>query len=130
MWDILTVDISILRRAYPTAFIAIFDPSASEKPLFRLNSFESGANMIAHDVETLRQTLVEVVIPAGMNGGHYSCPYCQLGNLTEHDMWLHCPAYHINFPNEYPMSNVCPICLKQVNRPLQVTIGYLMSVNS
>eukprot|EP01033_Poteriospumella_lacustris_P000130 gene130-81_t len=103
---------------YSTAFIAVFDPDAAEQPVYRLQSFDAGVNMVAHDVETLRQILTEVVIPSGLNG-HFSCPYCNLGNLTEYDMWLHCPAYHINFPNEYPMSNVCPICQKQVNRPLQ-----------
>lgn len=113
------VDLFSLRRMYSTAFIAVFDPDAAEQPVYRLQSFDAGVNMVAHDVETLRQILTEVVIPSGLNG-HFSCPYCNLGNLTEYDMWLHCPAYHINFPNEYPMSNVCPICQKQVNRPLQV----------
>jgi 8-oxo-dGTP pyrophosphatase MutT (NUDIX family) len=119
---LLLVNVSLLRGTYPTSFIAIFNPSASEQPLYRLEAFEAGVNMVAHDVGTLRQTLTEVVIPAGMSGGHFSCPYCQLKNLSERDMWLHCPTYHINFPNEYPMSNICPICNKQVNRPLQVHI--------
>lgn len=117
-----------LRRSYPTSFLAIFDPSASEQPAFRLQCFDAGVNMVAHDVETLRQTLTEVVIPGGTNGGHLSCPYCNLGNLTEHDMWQHCPTYHINFPDEYPMDNICPICHKQVSQPLQVRIIVIISI--
>jgi hypothetical protein len=114
------VDISWLRRAYPTAFLAIFDPSASERPLFRLECFNAGANMVAHDIDSLLRTFHEAVIPAGTNGGRMTCPYCQLTNLTDREMWFHCPAYHINYPNGAPLSKICPICSKPVRQPMQV----------
>lgn len=120
------MDISWVRRAYPTSFIAVFDPSAAENPLFRFQCFEAGANMVAHDAESLAHTLQEAVIPAGNTGGHLSCPYCHLGNLSETELWFHCPAYHVNYPENMVSTNVCPICQKQVKQSLQVTLAFEM----
>jgi hypothetical protein len=116
----LIADISWIRKAYPTAFIAVFDPSASEKPNYRASCFDSGANMVAHDVPSLVRTIEEAVIPAGREGGRLTCPYCSLKNLSSKEMWYHCPAYHINWPNEQLVTNNCPICREQLREPLQV----------
>ena len=108
------VDLSWIRRAYPTAFIAVLDPSASENPAWRLNCFNAGANMVAHDISSLVKTITECVLHAGSNGGRLTCPYCQLTNLHEDELWRHVPAYHVNWPAEVPILNPeCPICNKR-----------------
>lgn len=116
----MIVDLSWVRRAYPTCFIAVHDPTAAEKPNMRSSCFEAGANMVAHDVKSLLFTLKQSVVPAGSHGGRLTCPYCSLHNLTETELWYHCPAYHINWPNEVFVTNECPICRDTVNGPLQV----------
>lgn len=90
--------------------------------MHRVHCIQAGANMIAHDSPSLVKTLVEAVIPAGLSGGRYSCPYCQLQNLSEEEMWFHCPAYHINWPNDVRISKICPICSREVNGPMQVSL--------
>lgn len=109
-----------IRRSYPTTFLAVYDPRSSQDPCFRLNCFDAGVNMVAHDVQSLLTTLNSSVFPAGRTGGNYSCPYCQLGFLSEKDMWYHCPAFHINMPNSQATGDVCPVCDKRLHGPLQV----------
>jgi hypothetical protein len=115
-------DISWIRKTYPTSFIAVYDPSASERASLRASCFDAGANMVAHDIESLLRTIEEAVIPAGSQGGSLVCPYCSLRNLSENEMWYHCPAYHINWPNEVPVTNNCPICRETLHEPLQVML--------
>lgn len=123
-YSFYTADLSWIRRAYPTAFLVVFDPTAAEKPLLRSQCIEAGANMIAHDIESIIQTMSEVVIPAGRQGGRFMCPYCKLSNLSEREMWHHCPTYHINWPNEVFVTKDCPICGVPLNQqPLQVIIS-------
>lgn len=100
--------------------MAIYHPLASESPLFRSHWFDLGVNMVAHDHLSLLHTLEEAVIPAGDQGGDYICPYCSLDNLSEKDMYYHCPAFHINWPNEKFVTTQCPICRVNLNEPLQV----------
>lgn len=76
--------------------------------------------MVAHDTDSLLRTIEEAVIPAGSDGGNLVCPYCSLRNLSESEMWYHCPAYHINWPNEVFVTKHCPICRELLNEPLQV----------
>eukprot|EP01035_Chromulina_nebulosa_P036172 gene36172-48695_t len=33
-----------------------------------------------------------------------------MGNLTELQLYFHCPAYHINWPNSVKLGKDCPIC--------------------
>ena len=117
-------DIIIIRRKHPQSFLSIFYPLASEIPLIRLQLFDVGINQVAHDIETLIITLKEDVlfeIPSSSYEPLYSCPYCKLNNLSEDQLWKHCPAYHIN-TNENNISNICPICQKELSTrdPLQV----------
>ncbi len=81
--------------------------------------------MVAHDAQSLLFTLKQAVVPAGSNGGKFTCPYCSLHNLTETELWYHCPAYHINWPNEVFVTNECPICRDKVHGPLQVRLTLL-----
>eukprot|EP01031_Cornospumella_fuschlensis_P026652 gene26652-32206_t len=116
------VDVSWLRRAYPTSFIAIYDPSAAFNPFFRLSCFEAGANMVGHDVASIATALTRAVLPPKGNGA-FTCPYCRLGGLTEGEMHMHIPTYHINWPYEVHVTSQCPICRKALHRtPLQVHI--------
>jgi hypothetical protein len=76
--------------------------------------------MVAHDVDSVLQTLDVAVTGAGRAGGRYSCPYCRMPNLSEREMFYHCPAFHINHPNDSKMDE-CPICRERLRGPLQVS---------
>jgi hypothetical protein len=113
-------DVSWIRRAYPTAFISVFSPSSVENPHYRLNAFNAGANQVVYDIETLMTTITEDVV-LGPLTGNYHCPYCGIRNMSEDELWIHCPAYHINWPNDVHVTNTCPICQLNLNsEPLQV----------
>lgn len=75
--------------------------------------------MVAHDMESLTQTLSQCVVAEELYGGRYICPYCKLEGLTEIGLWRHCPSFHINWPND-PSLNFCPICRQATHDPLQV----------
>lgn len=79
----------------------------------------AGANMVAHDYHSLKSTLSSVVLPLGSGGGEYECPCCQFHSLTEDELWLHMPAYHINWPNQVG-GVVCPICRDLIRKPILV----------
>lgn len=74
--------------------------------------------MVAHDVGSLIHTIEEAVLPAGSTGGNYICPYCSLRNLSEKELWYHCPAYHINA--EQVLMGNCPVCRQRISEPMQV----------
>lgn len=116
------VNLSWIRRAYSESFIVVLDPQAADRPHFRLECFDAGANMVAHDEVTLSETLHEAVLPAGRDGGRYICPYCGLRGLSEREIWYHCPTYHINWPNDVFVTDNCPICQHTLHEPLQVHI--------
>ena len=93
----------------------------------------SGANMIAHNMNDVRDALRQVgqqflqqpssslkshgtvpevsnVTSAGLattSPKTYTCPACGLGNLTENALHLHFPLYHSPQPN---YRSACPIC--------------------
>mmetsp|Transcript_11987 Transcript_11987/g.19804 ORF Transcript_11987/g.19804 Transcript_11987/m.19804 type:complete len:277 (+) Transcript_11987:432-1262(+) len=77
--------------------------------------------MVAHDISSILKALRVAVIPSGLSG-RYSCPYCPFRNMTERDIWYHCPTYHINWPTGNEMSAECPICRERLRTPLQVHI--------
>ena len=87
-----------------------------------MTCFDAGANMVSYDAESILKTLDLAVMSTGRAGGRYTCPYCDTTGLSERDMWYHCPAYHINFPNErgQDKSEECPICRERLRGPLQV----------
>ena len=114
-------DVSWARRAFPKAFIAIYDPSAAYNPELRLRYIDAGASMIAHDVDSIVVTLTKSVLHVGESGGSYTCPYCDFYSLTEKELRDHMPVYHINCPRDKG-SIQCPLCRKTVYKPLQVHI--------
>lgn len=116
-----SVDISWVRRSYPKTYIIIFQPNASTNPELRLQYFDAGANMVAHDVSSIINTLTTAVMNVGNNGGFYVCPYCDYHSLTEEEMWYHMPTFHINCKNESKRVQ-CPICQELTHDPLQVHI--------
>lgn len=117
---LLIVTLRWLRRTFPHTFLSVFDPSAAEDPCFRMACFDEGANMVAHDVNSLVSTLDIAVTGAGRSGGRFICPYCRMPNLTERDLYFHCPTFHINCSNNAGSNEQCPICDQQVRGPLQV----------
>jgi hypothetical protein len=114
-------DISWTRRAFSKAFIAIYDPSAAYNPVARLRYIDAGASMVAHDVSSILKTLTKSVLHVGMSGGNYRCPYCNFYSLTLQELRDHMPVYHINCPRDKG-SIECPICRKDIYKPLQVHI--------
>jgi hypothetical protein len=113
--------ISKTKEAFPMTFICIYDPSLATNPIRRLHLFDRGANMVAHDIQSLLKVLSESVLFSGECNGSYQCPVCGLEGLSETEFWLHLPAYHINVPNER-MARSCPICQRSTNKPLQVHV--------
>lgn len=102
-------------------------PEAATKPFYRLALTDAGCNMIAHDIESILKTLHDAVIftnIANSSSRAYRCPYCHLQNLTELEMWLHIPTFHVNFPSDSRINDErCPICFDEnYKRPLQVHI--------
>jgi rubrerythrin len=81
--------------------------------------------MVAHDYASLAETLTTAVTGAGRSGGRYTCPYCRMPNLTEREMYFHCPAFHINYPNNTEATDECPICRIRTRGPLQVKFQFL-----
>lgn len=120
LWPSCTASLHWVHRSFPMTFVAVFDPSSSEDPCFRMKCFDSGANMVSHDVHSLVHTLETSVLSIGRSGGRYSCPYCPATGLTERDLWYHCPAYHINVTNESVSDTHCPICETRTRIPMQV----------
>jgi 8-oxo-dGTP pyrophosphatase MutT (NUDIX family) len=119
--ELSELDVRCYRDRYPTSFIVFYDPPSSSDPHKRLNYFDWGVNMVAHDVVSIISILSDVVLPAGRNGGTLSCPDCGMSNLSSYDLWLHLPAFHINTPNE-TYARKCPICDKLARKPLIVHI--------
>ena len=117
-----------IRRNFPKAFLCILDPSVADDPRFRLTCFDAGFNMVSYETASIIKTIQECVMyilanPQHSHSTRYSCPYCNLENLTEDMMWYHCPAFHINSPNNARISH-CPICglnLRDTRIPFQVS---------
>ena len=115
-------DVKLIRKYFQTAFVVFYRPEAAFNPSMRLSLFEAGANMVAHDVESIIYTMHRAVLLNNhKRKGNIVCPYCGLGGLTEDDLWYHFPAYHINNPSE-SATLMCPICHQHHDDPLQVHI--------
>lgn len=110
-----------IRNTYPTSFVCIYDPGMMNNPFKRLQYFDNGINMVAHDIQSLLKVLNESVLFSGDNNGVYQCPICNLDGLTERELFYHMPTYHINIPNEC-VPQFCPICGPLTSKPLQVHI--------
>ena len=119
--SVRNADISWTRRAFVKSFIAVFDPSAAYDPATRLRYIDAGASMVAHDITSIVTTLTKSVLYVGLSGGSYECPYCNFYSLTLEELRDHMPVYHINCPRDVG-SVRCPICRKDIYKPLQVHI--------
>mmetsp|Transcript_20441 Transcript_20441/g.20561 ORF Transcript_20441/g.20561 Transcript_20441/m.20561 type:complete len:366 (+) Transcript_20441:151-1248(+) len=109
-----------IRIRQRSLFIALLRPSAAQDPAMRLSLFDAGANMVAHDVDSLIQTM-DLAVMNTARRGNLTCPYCGLNNLNEDELWHHFPAYHINW-SSFTTPYHCPICNEQTRDPLQVHI--------
>jgi len=96
------------RNANPQLFICVIDMRASESAVFRSNCVRYGANMVTSDSISLRQVLNTIGSRGDSGAGHFSCPYCQMPNLTEDELWQHVPLYHVNEAQTGPIQ--CPLC--------------------
>jgi len=77
--------------------------------------------MLAYDTTSIIQVLVKAVLNVGHHKGPYTCPYCGLNDLTHEELWHHCPAFHVNWPNSVYVTENCPICSMKLGKlPLQV----------
>eukprot|EP01084_Bolivina_argentea_P317388 550292_1 len=102
------------KKINPKLFICIIDIEASESAVFRTKCFNYGANMVTNDHHSLKQVL-NIIGNKGFNGpGDYICPYCQMNDLTEDELWHHVPLYHVN--DAQPGTIKCPICDEEKRR--------------
>ena len=97
-----------------TTFGVILSFTAARKAAIRQKAFDKGANMVTSDLHSLRDVLQKISQVTGQ--GSYTCPWCGMKDLTEDDLWVHGPLYHIAVPNN---SLHCPICRKD-RYPYQV----------
>eukprot|EP01100_Stratorugosa_tubuloviscum_P013233 TRINITY_DN6514_c0_g1_i2.p1 TRINITY_DN6514_c0_g1~~TRINITY_DN6514_c0_g1_i2.p1 ORF type:complete len:247 (-),score=111.64 TRINITY_DN6514_c0_g1_i2:26-766(-) len=76
--------------------------------------------MITHQYNVLLNALSDAFQIITSNG-IYTCPRCNLKNLTEDALWLHSPLYHSGEANEQIKNSfVCPICPKKLKNPYEV----------
>jgi len=54
------------------------------------------------------QRAIQLVHLQNSQPGRFTCPYCNLSNLSEDSLWHHCPLYHIQERNDLRIT--CPIC--------------------
>lgn len=114
----VTKSIQSIKSKWPSAFVIVAsEPAAASAPL-RQALFDSGANMVSSDLTSICNVLLRV---SKINGEIntlsildtaptlFTCPRCQLPNLSEDGLWEHFPIYHIAHTN-IPL--ICPICLK------------------
>lgn len=114
--------ISYARKKHPCAFIIVTHSRTCNDAAARLEAVRDGANMITElDCADLRQAL-DMVSGLGRDAGPYVCPYCHSKGFTQKDLWIHCPLYHINVPNnvQKQKNNCCPICMNIQSLPMMV----------
>jgi len=114
--------ISYARKKHPCAFIIVAHSRICNDAAARMVAVKDGANMITEldNAELLKA--LDMVSQLGRDIGSYVCPYCYAEDLTQKDLWTHCPLYHINVPNRVQKRsiNCCPICMKYQSLPMMV----------
>jgi 8-oxo-dGTP pyrophosphatase MutT (NUDIX family) len=112
------------RRRFPSCFVAVVVASpglAGELASLRLECYAHGASMFTSERLAL-DSAVTLVVRQASRPGRLTCPYCGLKNLTEDALWVHCPLYHIQAPNDVNIT--CPVCGDRCSpgrdRPFQV----------
>jgi len=111
-----------IRKIHPCAFIVIADKIICNDADSRMEVAHSGANMVTELENNELQKAINMVAQLGEERGPFECPYCHVKGLTQHDLWIHCPLYHINVSNDTKLrSSKCPVCSKNVVRsPMMV----------
>jgi hypothetical protein len=121
-----------LRRMYPTVFICLYNPSLVDKPFLRLELQSHGVNQVAYDFSSIHHIIKDCIVvddrhPSATNNNNrtnsntYGCYFCPMSGLTEDELWLHLPAYHVNVPNDRENASAeCPICRRTSERPMLV----------
>ena len=114
--------LSYIRRKHPCAFILVADKTICNDAHSRIEVVYRGANMVTELGNKELHKAINMVAQLGREEGTYECPYCHAKGFTKHDLWLHCPLYHINVSNNTPLkSQRCPVCSKDVPRtPMMV----------
>ena len=114
--------LSHIRKKHPCVFIVIADKIICNDADSRMEVVHHGANMITELGNKELHKAVDMVAQLGSEKGPYECPYCHAKGFTQHDLWLHCPLYHINVSNDTVLkSRKCPVCSKVVGRtPMMV----------
>lgn len=116
--------LSDVRKKHPCAFIIVADNTICNDADSRMELVYCGANMITELENNELHKAINMVAQLGSEVGPYKCPYCHAEGFTQHDLWLHCPLYHISVSNQSSLkSNKCPVCLQVVSRtPMMVHI--------
>ncbi|KAF5837187.1 NUDIX hydrolase domain-like protein [Dunaliella salina] len=99
-----------LRQAFPSMFIVLWHPNATEDARMRTKAFAAGANMVSNSWEDWHAALALLAKHKG--GGSVRCDWCGLQGLTPSDMWIHQPLYHIYQPSREGKCQIC--CLEDV----------------
>jgi len=119
-----------LRVRHPACFIVVLVAAPDrhgDYAALRLSCFAHGAQMFSSEAELASVERALQLVQAQMGQGALACPYCPLSNLTEDELWRHCPLYHIQERNDKLIT--CPVCLETCNpshnRPFQVHLRNL-----
>ncbi|GIL50516.1 hypothetical protein Vafri_6690 [Volvox africanus] len=105
-WDYRLI--TALRSLGRTCYIIVWHSDATEDGIARIQAFQSGANMVTNNPEHLHEALQHITSIHG--SGNFSCPWCELGGLSEHELWRHQPLYHIYETDK--LDAQCPACRK------------------
>ena len=111
-----------IRKKHPCAFIVVAHKIICNNADSRMEVIHHGANMITELENKDLHKAVSMVAQLRREKGPYECPYCYAKGFTQHDLWLHCPLYHINVSNDTVLkSRKCPMCSKDIERtPMMV----------
>ncbi|GLI63618.1 hypothetical protein VaNZ11_006633 [Volvox africanus] len=104
--------ITALRSLGRTCYIIVWHSDATEDGIARIQAFQSGANMVTNNPEHLHEALQRITVIHGT--GNFSCPWCELGGFSEHELWRHQPLYHIYEPDK--LDARCPACRNWTSR--------------
>ncbi|KAG2422965.1 hypothetical protein HXX76_015636 [Chlamydomonas incerta] len=130
-----------LRRLAPAVYVILWHADAVEDAHNRIRAFQSGARMVSHDHEHLREALALITSIRGAAAAaadaaaageaaaaaeaglaapgtvaqlSYACPWCGLSGLTGPELWLHQPLYHIYELDKTKVD--CPMCRHHTSR--------------
>ena len=108
--------LSTVREWCPQVFICVYGNGIECNPHLRYWCYERGASMATAELRAIEEVIAMLRTEA-CRQGHYTCPFCHKTNLTEDQLWQHCPLYHIN---EVNTSRRCPLCNHASKHPFQV----------